>query len=345
MTGTLVLVSLQTRVPIKKEQTQEELPRLDYMEIASRLGGNLYGVELARKNWYRWIKPLEKQVKLDFVLGFSAVHNMTNGDTILSASEKVAIPVGLLMSARGKKSRHVVIGHKLSTGGKSILFKQFRIQDRFSEIITLCSAQRDYAINEMGMASDRVHFIFDKVDEIFFQPMKVDEGDYILSVGQEQRDYDTLLRAIEGTNYRLIVVASSPWSSNRTAINGHGMVEVKQNIPYSELRRLYAGARMVVVPLNDVDYAAGANGVLEAMSMAKPIIVSRTRGIREYINDGETGRFVQPGDSMELRETIGELWEQAGVRAEMGDAARKVVLERHRMDNYVQQIVDIVRGV
>ena len=46
-----------------------------------------------------------------------------------------------------------------------------------------------------------------------------------------------------------------------------GNVRFRQGLSYVELRELYRNARVVVVPVRaGTDYAAGVNGVLEAMA-------------------------------------------------------------------------------
>ena len=62
--------------------------------------------------------------------------------------------------------------------------------------------------------------------------------------------------------------------------------------------------------------------------MAKPVIVSRTRGLADYVVDGETGRFVDVGDVAALR-AVDALAVGERLRAErLGANARQAVLGR-----------------
>ena len=70
------------------------------------------------------------------------------------------------------------------------------------------------------------------------------------------------------------------------------MSNSSSHIPFTELRALYDAARLVVVPLRPVDYAAGVNGLLEAMAMAKPVILTQTSGIlKATVTAQETGLY------------------------------------------------------
>jgi glycosyltransferase involved in cell wall biosynthesis len=343
----LVLVSNRVKIddPGGLDGVGDVAPRQDYVEIAKKLEAKLAGYDLSDTAWYRWVRQIEKRMKLDVVEAAFAASQLTGHSVVLSTSEKIAVPLAAQLSMMRQKIPHVVIAHKLSSGLKTWLFRILQLHRTFSHVICVCRAQADYAIHQLGVPESRVDFIFDKVDHRFFRPQKVETGSYILAVGQEQRDYETLLRAISGTDIKLVVVASSPWSTSRIRMDGIGEVTVLSHIPYRELWTLYAKARLVVVPLFAVDYAAGVNTALEAMAMAKPLVVSRTRGIADYIVHNETGLYVSPGDAAELREVILALWGKAEERKRLGTNARQAVDEHMNLDIYVDRVVQILREV
>jgi glycosyltransferase involved in cell wall biosynthesis len=337
VTTPLILVS--NRIP-KTHPT--DAPRMDYVEITQALSGSLMGYNLSEGAWYGKVRQIETRLKLDLVEAIAAARRAKNHDIIVSLSEKLAIPLAVLLQTR---KPHVVIGHKLSSGLKTRVFNTWKLHQRFDHLICVSRAQSKYAIHHLGMSPDRVHFVYDKVDHQFFCPQPdVPEGDYILAVGQEQRDYQTLLRAVAGTGLKLIVVASSPWSTSEINLAGDVHAEVRSRIPYTELRALYAGARIVVVPLFDVDYAAGVNAALEAMAMGKPLIISKTVGIEDYIVPRETGLYAIPGSADDLRSTIQSLWETPDERQRLGANARRAVEGGMNLDHYVQRVAEIVRS-
>ena len=241
-----------------------------------------------------------------------------------------------------KELPHVVIGHRLSSISKNRFFSLWPLYRTFSHLICVCHSQYDYAINKLGVPASKVEFVYDKVDHHFFHPLSVDVDDYILAVGREQRDYETLLQAISGTGLKLVVVASSPWSTYQTKLQDAERVTVLRNIPYQDLRDLYARARLVVIPLVDVDYAAGVNSLLEAMAMGKAVITSRTRGIIDYVAHQETGLYVTPNSVEEMRDAILTLRGKSGELDRLGENARQVVNETMNLDAYVNRVVRVV---
>lgn len=339
----LILVSNSIKQQKDTPEQCDDGPRKDYLEIARRVRGILHGYNSFDAVWYRQVRQLEQWIKLDLLEAFMALRHHPNCDAVLSTSEKLAIPVAALLKIRRQQIPHVVIAHKLSSGSKNHLFRLWHLQKNFSQIISVCRPQVAYAVNHLAVPKERAHFVYDHVDHRFFRPLPVDTEDYILTVGQEQRDYETLLRAVAGTGLKLVVVASSPWSTSRTApIDNDNRVTVLSHIPYRELRALYARARVVVVPLFDVDYAAGVHPVLEGMAMAKPLIVSRTRGIGDYVAHGETGMYVEPGDAAALRDAILSLWNSPRKQARLGANARQMVEEQANLDVYVEQVAAIL---
>jgi glycosyltransferase involved in cell wall biosynthesis len=340
----LILVSNKTKSLecYRQELAANTTPRIDYIEIAQRLGGEFFGPDRSKGVWYHRVLELEERLRLGILEALFAASHFSRYSVFLSTSEKTAIPLSVFISLIPRKKPHVLIGHRLSSNNKKRFFRIWHLRKNIAHIICLCQSQADFAIQQLNFPASRVSFIYDKVDQKFFSPAAHSSGDYLLAVGQEQRDYETLFKAISGTEIPLVVVASSPWSTFNVKIQNPKNVTILTHIPFIQLRDLYASARLVVAPLFNVDYAAGANGVLEAMSMGKPVILSHSDGIRDYAVDGETGRYSTPGDAVELREKILELWDAPAEQRRLGTNARQAVEESMNLDIYIDKVVEII---
>lgn len=318
-------------------------PRWDFIEIARRLQADMPGAYLSPGHW---MHRLEKRLKLSLLETAQAVRSGIGERSLLvSLSEKPAIPLAVLLALAGEQVPHLVIAHKLSSGLKTPFFQITGLQRSFTHLICSCRSQVDYAIGQLGMPEAKVSFIYEKVDHCFFRPQKLDGAGYILAVGQEQRDYGTLIEATHGLDIPLKIVASSPWSTSRSRVQPPTTTSLLSNVSYEELRDLYAAARLVVVPLHNVDYGAGVTALLEAMAMGKPVIVTRTVGIADYIIPGATGEFAAPADASELREQILRLWADPGEQRRLGANARQVIEEKMNLDIYIDRVVQIAHQV
>lgn len=340
----LVLVS---NAVISSNQYQREVendisPRVDYLEIAKKIGGEILGYENHKGSWFKPIREIEDRIKIDFIEALKTAKKFSDFNLYLSASEKSAIPLSFLMSALKENAPHILIGHHLSSIPKTHLYRYWNFREHVSHVICVSKAQAEFAVNKLEIPNSNVDFIYDKVDHQFFRPDHLENGDYILAIGQEQRDYKTLLKAIDGTGIRLVIVASSPWSRFNLEVKEKPNITIVSKIPYTELRDLYNRARLVLVPLFENNYGAGLNTLLEAMATAKPLIITRTTGIENYVKDAETGIFSSPENSVELRDHILRLMGDSRERKRLGSNARQVIESQMNIDLYVEKIVEIV---
>lgn len=320
-----------------------QYPRQDYNEIAQKTSAVIYGDETANRFWHKTIRAFEKQVKLDASISVRAVKNVHSHNLILSTSEKLAIPVAILLRLQQYNIPHVVIAHKLSSRPKKLLFKLLPLHKNFNQIITVSKAQANYAIDYLGLLPNQVHALFSQVDHDFFQPQPVAIEDFIFAVGQEQRDYQTLIQATKNTNIRILILANSRWSSYKSNLpRAENVHYLTTHLSFAQLRDFYAKAKLVVLPLKNVDYAAGVNCALEAMAMGKALVVSASTGIQEYLAHGETVFTVEPENAMVLRDGILQLWHDANERKRLGCNARQVVEEKMNLEIYVNNVVDIM---
>lgn len=76
--------------------------------------------------------------------------------------------------------------------------------------------------------------------------------------------------------------------------------------------------------------------------MGRPLIVSRSPGIVDYVQDGETGLFVEPSNPEALRDTMLSLWHDRPLQQRLGANARQAVEEGLNLDRYVEEVARVV---
>ncbi len=77
-------------------------------------------------------------------------------------------------------------------------------------------------------------------------------------------------------------------------------VQVVRHLPHAELRDLYTTASVVVIPTRPNLHASGMTVALEALATARPVVVTDTPGMHQYVSEGRTGHLVPPEDPAEL---------------------------------------------
>jgi glycosyltransferase involved in cell wall biosynthesis len=259
----------------------------------------------------------------------------------VSLSERVGIPLALLRPDRP----HVMIAHLLTTEQKRLVARRTGYLRHTDVTLVFSKAQERYLREEVGLGEHQARFIWDKVDHRFYSPPEAPPRDgYLLSVGREQRDYATLLDAVRPLRIPTVIVPGSTWSHRaQTPLNVPDHVEIRQGLSYPALRRLYQGARVVAVPVNrGTRYAAGVNGVLEAMSCARPVIASDTPGLKGYVEDGVNGRRAPAGDPPAMRAAIEELWADRSGAERLASAGRETVVEGRTVEHFVERVAGVI---
>jgi len=175
------------------------------------------------------------------------------------------------------------------------------------------------------------------------QPVSEDEG-LVMSAGREHRDYETLLRACPVAT-KLFIADHSPHSPDARR---HEPAMWPTNVERRalgrlELRRMYAQASIVIVPVIDTPYPFGITTVLEGMSMGKAVVVSGTAGLQGVVEDGRTGVVVAPGDVAGLRGAIEDLLADPETRRRLGEHARQAAIERFGVDRYAGELARHLR--
>jgi glycosyltransferase involved in cell wall biosynthesis len=285
------------------------------------------------------VMTLEEKLRVD--VGQAVRARRASASVYVSFSERVGIPLSLMRP----DAPHILIAHVLTSSQKRRVAQLTGYLRRTDVTLVFSRALERYLHEEMGLPAQQARFVSDKVDQRFFVPEgDVAGGGYVLSVGREQRDYETLIEALRPLRTPAVIVPGSTWSHRSlTPLSVPDHVELREGLSYSALRALYQAARLVVVPINpDTDYAAGVNGILEAMACARPVVASDTPGLSGYVRDGEDGRQVQPGDPLALRSVIEELWDDRGQAERLALAGRQTVEQERTIENFVARISDLI---
>ncbi len=179
------------------------------------------------------------------------------------------------------------------------------------------------------------------VDVDFWTPGDGEAGDYVLAVGNDaRRDYGTLVEAARGAGVRVRVLtnrelpADLPENVEHLRGSWH-----RPAVTDAELRELYRGARLVVVPLEDSVQPAGQSVALQAMACGKSVVMSRTRGLwtADDFVEGEHLRLVPAGD-------IGALREAMKLPGLDGRVVRERVVERGGIGGFAERLGRIAGG-
>jgi glycosyltransferase involved in cell wall biosynthesis len=271
-------------------------------------------------------------------------------DALFSDGEHVGIPLGIALGTIGPSRPHVVLGHHLTTRSKPLMLRWLRHMG-ISRVLVHSRAQLKLAVETLGFSPSSVAFVPYYADAKFWRPQAVTPAPLIVSAGREHRDYATLAAAVKDLAVSTVIAAGSLFSPSAVCRMPETMpanVSVGQRSP-SALRDLYDQAAVVVVPLIPTDFQAGVTTILEAMAMAKPVVVTATEGQRDIVVDGETGVLVPPGEPGALREELERLLADPAERRRLGSNARDAVSAQFDLPAYAatlyRHLTEVARAV
>jgi len=204
-------------------------------------------------------------------------------------------------------------------------------------ITTPSRFQANEMINHRGWPADRVRVIPNPISSTILEAglQFVRNGrsePIVLYTGRlaPVKGIDTLLEAAKVAHERnpaITFVLAGPWQMphypetyglqlNRKSVYGVQWVGPREQ---SELIDWYKRAALFVMPSY---YESFGISVVEAMAFGLPVVCTRAGGIPETVDDGVTGLLVEPGDSLQLADTILQLLSDSHRRGSLGRAGQ-----------------------
>jgi glycosyltransferase involved in cell wall biosynthesis len=146
----------------------------------------------------------------------------------------------------------------------------------------------------------------------------------------------------EGLPWRFAVAGTGPEAENLHALAGQ--LGIDDRVTFcgfvEDIHRWFAAIDLLVLP----SFIEGFGYVLaEAGAAGKPCVAYRASSVPEVVTDGETALLAAPGDDAEFAAHIRRLVADPDLRARMGEAARRDVFERHRLDSMVDRMEAFLR--
>jgi rhamnosyl/mannosyltransferase len=166
-----------------------------------------------------------------------------------------------------------------------------------------------------------------------------------LGVLRYYKGLDVLLHAMTGVAGHLLVVGRGPHrAAVERLVRRLGLQErVTLTGEVSDARRrvLLHASDLLVLPSIDRSEAFGI-AQLEAMACGKPVVSSDLpTGVRAVNRHGVTGLLVPPGDADALARALSRVLDDAALRAELGEAARRRVEEHFTAERMVAETLSL----
>jgi len=199
-------------------------------------------------------------------------------------------------------------------------------------------------VEDMGTTprqADR-HAGADSVRLLFLSNMKVLKGPLV---------FLEALALLRKWNVNCHAVFVGPWSERgceEMFIRMVGSEHLEEMVSY--LGPKYGKEKFVVLRESDIfvfptlhPWESFPLVVLEAMSVGKPVVATRTGAIEDMVENGVTGLLSPPGDVEALSRALEMLIRDSEMRVQMGENGRKRYLERFTLERFEEGITSILR--
>lgn len=205
---------------------------------------------------------------------------------------------------------------------------------RAAHVVAVSRAVRNHVVG-LGVPECRVSVIYNGIDVSRFQPPALPRTDGPLRIGTVGS-----LTWRKGHSVLLEAFAALPREDATLTIIGEGPERpaLEAFIAAAGLsdRVILAGfssdvpeqlARMDVYVQPSIEEPFGIS-ILEAMATSLPVIATRTGGIPEIVQDGESGLLVERGEAGALTAALRTLASDAALRQRLGEEGRRTVVAR-----------------
>jgi glycosyltransferase involved in cell wall biosynthesis len=289
----------------------------------------------------------------DFASIVDSLRQVNAADVVLSTVDTVGIPLMLLKRAGVVRAPLVYVAIGLPERLARLRGRRTRRLyasglRNLEGIVTYSESEAEQIADWIGADAPPIRFIPFGVDVHSFQPATELEASVdIVSVGADpRRDFALLLEiARRRPDLTFHIVTSA---EHARALHGRpANVELEQDVSLVTVRDRLAQARVVALPVKDNSYSGATTVLLQAMAMAKPVVVSRTAAIsRGYgLEGGVNCRLVEPGDVNAFERALLEQVTGADAATSLGTRARDTVARNFSWERYTDALWQVLCSV
>ncbi|MGH9504275.1 MAG: glycosyltransferase [Terriglobales bacterium] len=218
-------------------------------------------------------------------------------------------------------------------------------------VVCVSQKVRDQVIEGAGPRVNTT-VVYNGVDPEIFSPTdREPDAPTILSIGNliPIKGHELLIRAFAAIQNQfpgvsLEIIGDGPERSALQKLADEQGVSDKVHFRGRQSRRQVADAmRRATLFALPSRYEGLGCVYLEAMAAGKAAIACRGQGIGEVIVPGVNGFLIEADDQKDLADTLSRLLQQADLRREIGQAARRTILQGYTLEQQAAQLSRLYR--
>lgn len=251
----------------------------------------------------------------------------------------MAAATNLMRRAICPKTRHIAFAFNFTDLPQGRRRAWFRHALRgIDEFVVFSHFERPLYAAHFGISEDRIRFLPWAMERPVPGPhnpvQDIVAAGYLCAIGGEARDYALLADVMRRKPEVPLVIVARPYSI--AGLTFPPNVRVFTNLPAPETWRIAVDSRGLLIPLKTDTTACGHITLVGAQLLGLPLVITRSRGVEDYVTDGETARLVTAGDADALEAAIGKLGGDPEATRAMAQRARIQAEKRSTVGTWVE---------
>lgn len=158
---------------------------------------------------------------------------------------------------------------------------------------------------------------------------------YIFSVGRSNRDYDSLIKFVNNTEYTLKIACDTLKDSKKNNII------ISSNIHGEEYFKTLRNAFCVIICLKDNKISSGQLVLMHSYMFGVPVIITPNNSLEEYAIDGETALMV-PKTKQDILCAIKQLCKDRNLYNKLSQNGRKLYEDKYSIEALAHQVSKVI---
>jgi glycosyltransferase involved in cell wall biosynthesis len=289
----------------------------------------------------------------DFATVLASLRIANRADVVFSTVDTVGIP--LMLMKRFGRLRPPLVYAAIGLPERLAQLRSRRMRRLYASALASCDVVLAYSekeaedirrwVDEDSVSPVRAEFVPFGVDVGSFVPDGAAATDGVVSVGADpHRDFDLLVRVaarMPDVTFRIVTSADHARALGSRPEN----VALESDLPFDEMRKRLAEARLVALPVRENSYSGATTVLLQAMALEKPVVVTRTSAIATGYGlvDGENVRLVAPGDEDGFERALADVLRDDFHARALGASARATVERELSWERYADRLEKFLR--
>lgn len=232
------------------------------------------------------------------------------------------------------------------------LIMQRIVSNRLDRIITVSHDSAREITRAFGVPAEKIRVVYNGLDSLEFAPIPglPKKPKSLIFVGNSEDRKKGLLYLLQALTYLpddvslTVVDGGAPQRSFAPLLTekyriGH-RVQFASKVGPGDLVRLYCSAEIAVVPSL---YEGFGFPAAEAMACQLPVVSTTAGALPEVVGNDGAGLLVPPRNAPALAAAVTRLLQNPELGRQMGEAARRRVLNLFTWENAARQMVEVYR--